>query len=152
MVLIVSSATPAGAGLITRMPCFGDWLDGFVGFVHRGNRLSCQCEYVNEWLGGNHLFLEGAEGYVKGPDKSTPLPSTRREVFEHFGQTDSAGGKRLNVVVRVLSFFQSAEPPGTRTQGPRVRSGNPQARRNLSRRARRERTGSYRLFGAPGRT
>jgi len=36
----------------------------------------------------NYLFLERAEGYVKGLDKSTPLPSTRREVFEHFGQTD----------------------------------------------------------------
>ena len=38
--------------------------------------------------GLKHLFLEQTEGYVKALKKSTSLPSTTREVFEHCVQKD----------------------------------------------------------------
>lgn len=59
--------------------------------------------------GKNHLFLEQAEGYGKAPQKSTSRVLNWREVFEHCTQNDEAGGKRLNVVLKVLSVVQSGD-------------------------------------------
>jgi hypothetical protein len=49
------------------------------------------------------LSLEQAKGYVKAQGKSTYPRSTMKEVFEHGTRDDSAGGDRLNIVLRVLS-------------------------------------------------
>jgi hypothetical protein len=35
-----------------------------------------------------HLFVEQTKGYVKALEKSTALPSTMKEVFEHGAQND----------------------------------------------------------------
>jgi hypothetical protein len=61
------------------------------------------------------LFLEQAEGYRNTLEKSTSQVLSWREVFEHGAQNDEAGGKRLNVVLKVLSFVLSDEPNRTRT-------------------------------------
>jgi hypothetical protein len=89
---------------------------------------------------------EQAEGYGKAREKSTSRVLSLREGCEYGASSDEGRGKRLKVRLEVLFSVQSGEPPGTRTQGPRLKRGNPQPRRNLSRRARRERTGRYRVI------
>jgi hypothetical protein len=61
------------------------------------------------------LVLEQAEGYVKTRDKSTPPLSTMRKVFEQSVQNDTAGGKRLKFVLKLLSYVRSGETDETRT-------------------------------------
>ena len=43
---------------------------------------------VSHGANQKHLFVEQAEGYVKGPEKSTSPLSTMTEVFEHGAQND----------------------------------------------------------------
>ena len=80
------------------------------------SRLSEVNELRTEPMVENYLFLEQAEGYVKTPEKSSSPLSTMREVFEHGGPNDQAGGKRLNVVLKVLSFLRRGEPNRARTR------------------------------------
>ena len=58
----------------------------------------------------NYLFVEQEEGYVKAMEKSTSRVLSWREVFELCSQNDYAGRKRLNVVLKVLSFVCTAPP------------------------------------------
>jgi hypothetical protein len=56
----------------------------------------------------NYLFVEQEEGYVKAMGKSTSRVLSWREVLELCSQNDYACRKRLNVVLKVLSFVCTA--------------------------------------------
>ena len=70
----------------------------------------CSCKECSQ----KDLFLEQAEGYVKAVEKSTSPLSTMREFFEHCAQNDQTCGKKLNVVLKVLSFVRGGQIDKTR--------------------------------------
>ena len=66
------------------------------------------------------MFLEHVEGCVKASEKSISLVLTLSEIFEHCLKNNYAGGKRLNVVLKVLSFVQGGASGSTRTAHDQV--------------------------------
>lgn len=63
--------------------------------------------------GVKYLFLKQAEAYVKRLEKSN---------LGNLIGSWTPGGKRVNVVLKVLCVVKGGEPPGTRSQGPRLKA------------------------------
>jgi hypothetical protein len=64
----------------------------------------------------NYLFAEQEEGYVKDSGKSSSPVLSVIEAIGHYTESYSTSGKRLKIVLKVLSTVQSGEPSRTRTR------------------------------------